>query len=121
MDAFVRRVTGIEVSDRRRCPPVTPANYRLITTSASGCFESYELVPELGKCGKTMVQLVVRPRRRPAKGVVFVIGIGTGEARGCNAAHIAKGMKPGAETLSGIARCRRRGRARMVLIDFAWT
>ena len=118
MDALVIRVTAIEISGRRRCPPVTPANYRL-TSSASG-FESYELVPELGKCGKTMVQLVVRPRLRPAKGVVFVIGIGTGEARGCNAAHIAKGMNPGAETLSGIA-VDDEGELEWYLIDCVWT
>ena len=48
------------------------------------------------------MQLVVRPRRR-STGIVFVISIGTGEARGCNAAHIVKGIKPGAEALSGIA------------------
>ena len=115
MHAFVRPVTGIGTSDPERCPPVTRANYRL-TTSASG-IESYELTPDLDKCGKTMVQLVVRPQRRPAKGVVFVIGIGTGEARGCNAAHIVKGTKSGAETLLGIA-ADDEGELEWYLIDF---
>jgi len=67
-----------------------------------------------------MVQLVVRPQRRPAKGVVFVIGIGTGEARGCNAAHIVTGTKSGAETLLGIA-ADDEGELEWYLIDFVWT
>ena len=114
MRAFVRPVTGIDASDPERCPPITRANYRL-TTNSSG-FKSFELAPELGKCGKCMVQLVVRPRRR-AKGIVFVIGIGTGEARGCNAAHIVKGIKSGAETLSRIA-VDDEGELEWYLIDF---
>ena len=75
--------------------------------------------PELDKCGKCVVQLVVRPRRR-SKDIAFVIGIGTGEARGCNAAHIAKRIKPGAETLSGIA-VDDEGELEWYLIDFVWT
>ena len=117
MRAFVRPVTGIGASDPGRCPPVTRANYRL-TTSSSG-FKSLELVADLDTCGKVMVQLVVKPRRR-AKGVVFVIGIGTGQARGCNAAHIVKGMKSGAETLSKIA-VDGEGELEWYLIDFVWT
>ena len=61
---------------------------------------------------------MVRPRR--ATGIVFVIGIGTGEAPGCNAAHIVKGIKSGAETLSGIA-VDDEGELEWFLIDFAWT
>jgi hypothetical protein len=61
---------------------------------------------------------VVRPRR--ATGIVFVIGIGTGEARGCDAAHIVKGIKPGAQTLSGIV-VDDEGELDWFLIDFVWT
>ena len=117
MRSFVRPVTGISTSDRERCPPFTPDNYRL-TTSSSGV-ESFDLAADIGKCGKCMVQLVVRPRRRRT-GIVFVIGIGTGGARGCNAAHIVKGIKSGAETLSGIA-VDDEGELERYLIDFVWT
>ena len=65
------------------------------------------------------MQLVVRPRRR-STGIVFVISIGTGEARGCNAAHIVKGIKSGAETLSRIA-VDDEGELEWYLIDFVWT
>ena len=44
----------------------------------------------------------------------------TGEERGCNAAHIAKGIKSGAETLSGIA-VDDEGELEWFLIDFVWT
>ena len=117
MNRYMPRVTGVDISDRHRCPPITSANYRL-TTSSSG-FQSFELVPDLDTCGKVMVKLLVKPRRR-AKGVVFVIGIGTGEARGCNAAHIVKGMKSGAEALLKIA-ADDEGELEWYLIDFAWT
>ena len=117
MNAFRRPVTGIDTSGHERCPLVTPENYRL-TTSSSG-FESFELAPELDKCGKVMVQLLVKPRGK-VKGVVFVAGIGTGEARGCNAAHIVKGTKSGAETLLGIA-ADDEGELEWYLIDFVWT
>ena len=117
MQRFMAPVKGIDISDRHRCPPVTLANYR-IATSGSG-FQSYELVADLDTCGKVMVQLLVKPQG-PTKGVVFVIGIGTGAARGCNAAHIVKGMKSGAETLSKIA-VDGEGELEWYLIDFVWT
>ena len=49
MRSFVRPVTGIDISDRERCPPITRANYRL-TTSSSG-FESFDLTSDIDKCG----------------------------------------------------------------------
>ena len=53
MHAFVRPVKGIDISDHERCPRFTADNYRF-TTNSSG-FESFDLAPDIDKCGKCMV------------------------------------------------------------------